>query len=158
MKQRLLIVIAILFCFKAQAEVSLGTIIINADAQDDVNAQSPSFSSIVKKDASSATDDVSSMIEKETSVQVKQSGGLGSFSSMSLRGASSNQVMIFLDGIPLNDASGSAVDLSSIPSSEISSIEIYRGNTPATLGKGGIGGAVNIKTLKSYSELFLQIL
>ena len=101
MKQRLLIVIAILFCFKAQAEVSLGTIIINADAQDDVNAQSPSFSSIVKKDASSATDDVSSMIEKETSVQVKQSGGLGSFSSMSLRGASSNQVMIFLDGIPL---------------------------------------------------------
>jgi len=147
---RLLIALVTIFCFKVQAQdVSLGTVIVNANIHDDADTQSPSFSSIVKSTDGSATNDVPSMIEKETSVQVKQSGGLGSFSSISMRGASSNQVMVFLDGIPLNDASGSSVDLSSIPYSEISSIEIFRGNTPATLGIGGIGGAVNIKTLKA---------
>lgn len=150
MNLKLLIALTILFCSELQAqEVSLGTVIVNASIEDDTTAESASFSSIIKKDSSSATDDVSSMIEKETSIQVKQSGGIGSFSSVSMRGASSNQVMVFLDGVPLNDASGSAVDLSSIPYSEISSIEVYRGNTPITLGKGGIGGAVNIKTLKA---------
>ena len=121
---------------------------VNSDTQDNGTEAGASFSTVIKKESISSYQDLPALIEKETSVQVRQSGGLGSFSSASLRGASSNQVMVFLNGIPLNDSAGSSVDLSSIPYSQISSVEIYRGTTPAVFGRTGMGGAINIKTLK----------
>jgi len=147
----LLLLIALSLCsnYTKASDLSLGTVIINAAPEAYSTEPGASFSSIIKKDDISASDDIPTLIEKETSVQVRQSGGLGSFSSVSLRGSSSNQVMVFLDGVPLNDSTGGGVDLSSIPYSEVSSIEIYRGNTPSTFGRGGMGGAINIKTMKA---------
>ncbi|HGG59606.1 MAG TPA: hypothetical protein ENK26_06760, partial [Gammaproteobacteria bacterium] len=46
------------------------------------------------------------VLSRETGVQVRQAGGLGSFSSATLRGSSSDQVMVYLDGLLLNDTSG----------------------------------------------------
>lgn len=94
-------------------------------------------------------ENVAEVIEREAGVQVRQSGGLGSFSTVSLRGSTSDQVMIFLDGILLNDASGGGVDLSNISLADVETIEIYRGVTPINFGKASVGGAVNIKTLRT---------
>ncbi len=108
-----------------------------------------SVSVIHRKDFEGKTENLAEVIEKEAGVQVRQSGGLGSFSTVSLRGSSSDQVMVFLDGILLNDASGGGVDLSSIALSDVESIEIYRGVTPVNFGKASIGGVVNIRTLRA---------
>ncbi len=89
------------------------------------------------------------ILEQEVGVQVRSSGGAGSLSTVVLRGASAQQVMIYLDGVPLNDASGSPVDLSLIPVSSIERIDIYRGSTPLELGNPSIGGAINIITRQS---------
>ncbi len=86
------------------------------------------------------------VMEQEVGVQIRSSGGKGSFSTVLLHGASSEQVVIYLDGIPLNDASGGPVDLSLIPLDNVERIEIYRGSTPLELGEPSIGGAVNIVT------------
>jgi outer membrane cobalamin receptor len=141
------------------ADVNLGTVIINADTSsyqtgDVSNSEISSFSSVIKKDAfESRSESISDVVEKGSSVQVRQSGGLGSFSSLSLRGASSSQVMVFMDGVPLNDSSGGGVDLSTISLSDVDSIEIYKGITPINFGRSSIGGAVNIKTKRSQKEL-----
>lgn len=89
------------------------------------------------------------VMEQEVGVQMRASGGVGSLSTVVLRGASSEQVVVYLDGVPLNDASGGPVDLSLIPISSIERIEIYRGSTPLALGNPSIGGAVNIITRRS---------
>ncbi len=89
------------------------------------------------------------VIEQEVGVQVRSSGGVGGFSSLLLRGANSEQVTIYLDGVALNDASGGPVDLSLIALDNIERIEIYRGSTPLELGSPSIGGAVNIITRQS---------
>ncbi|MBA4368486.1 MAG: hypothetical protein C0403_12715 [Desulfobacterium sp.] len=93
------------------------------------------------------------VIEKEAGVQIRQTGGLGSSSTVSLRGANSDQVMIYLDGILLNDAAGGGVDLSTISLSDVESIEIYRGTTPINFNNASIGGVINIKTVKSATGL-----
>ena len=103
---------------------------------------------IEREDFEGKTENIAEIIEKEVGVQVRQSGGLGSFSTVSLRGASSNQVLIFMDGILLNDTSGGGVDLSTISLSDVAAIDIYRGATPINFGYSGIGGAVNIRTLR----------
>ncbi len=88
------------------------------------------------------------MLEQEVGVQIRSSGGAGGLSVMVLRGSSSEQTIIYLDGVPLNDASGGFVDLSLIPLNSIERIEIYRGSTPLALGRPSIGGAVNIISVK----------
>lgn len=145
------------FCQSDKEPVKLNAIIVTAEKEEesfqtgDVDKeQSPAFFSVISRDQfEGKVEDISEIIEKEAGIQVRQRGGLGGFSTISLRGASSEQVLIYLDGILLNDASGGGVDLSNISLSDIESIEIYRGVSPVNFGKASIGGVVNIKTLRS---------
>ncbi|HHJ34582.1 MAG TPA: hypothetical protein ENJ87_02340 [Gammaproteobacteria bacterium] len=92
------------------------------------------------------------ILKQEVGVQTRPTGGQGSLSTIVLRGISNEQVIIYLDGVPLNDASGGPVDLSFIPVDSIERIEIYRGSTPLELGRPSIGGAVNIVTRQHAGE------
>ena len=110
---------------------------------------SPGFFTVIDRSQfQGRMENVADVIEKEAGVQVRQQGGLGGFSTVSLRGSSSDQVMIYLDGILLNDGSGGGVNLGNISLNDVESLEIYRGTTPANFSKASIGGVVNIKTLK----------
>ncbi|NIA09121.1 MAG: TonB-dependent receptor plug domain-containing protein [Nitrospiraceae bacterium] len=138
----------------SNAPVNMGTIVVTANATEpgfqtgDVDTElTPAFYSIIKrKRFEGKIEGLSQILKEEPSIQVRQSGGMGSFSSISIRGASSDQVNIFLDGILLNDASGGGVDLSNISLSDVGAIEIYRGITPANFAPASIGGVVNIRT------------
>ena len=85
----------------------------------------------------------------ETGVQFRQSGGLGSFSTVTLRGSSAQQVNVYLDGVLLNEAAGGGVNLSDIELLDASQVDIYRGVVPVQLGNSAIGGAINITTLRA---------
>ncbi|MFW5855096.1 MAG: TonB-dependent receptor [Thermodesulfobacteriota bacterium] len=107
----------------------------------------PAFTTVIHREAfEGKTESLAEVIEKEAAVQVRQSGAMGSFSTISLRGSSSDQVLVFLDGVLLNDASGGGVDLSNIALSDVAAVEIYRGTSPVQFGRSSIGGVVNIRT------------
>ncbi|MBF0449899.1 MAG: TonB-dependent receptor [Candidatus Magnetomorum sp.] len=137
--------------------VSLDAIVVTAEKQDkafktgDVDQEqfSAFHTRIDREEFEGKIEDLADVIEKEAGIQVRQSGGLGSFSSISLRGSTSDQVMVYLDGILLNDASGGGVDLSNISLADVESIEIYKGASPIHFGKASIGGVVNIRTLRN---------
>lgn len=149
------------FAETAREPVTLEAVVVTAKKIDDTfqtgdvdKEQTPAFFSVIEREHfEGKMEDLSEVIEKEAGIQVRQSGGLGSFSTVSLRGSSSDQVMVFMDGILLNDASGGGVDLSNISLSDVEAIEIYRGVTPINFGKASIGGVVNIRTLRSKKGL-----
>ena len=72
----------------------------------------------------------------------------------SLGGHQGRHTIIILDNIILNPA-GQALDLSSIPLSQISSVEIVQNNTSTDTGSGGQGGMIVIQTkrIKHQSEI-----
>lgn len=112
-------------------------------------AVSPTFNTVIPREQFvTRTTDLGEVLEKEAGVEVRRSGGLGGFSEVSLRGASSDQVMVYLDGIPLNEASGGGVDLGTFSLSDVAALEIYRGVTPMNLGNASVGGAVNLRTIR----------
>ncbi len=86
------------------------------------------------------------LLAHESGIQFKQSGGVGSYSSISVRAASAAQTNVFLDGVLLNNASSGAVDLSQLELLNLSRIDVYRGATPLQLGISNIGGAVNLRS------------
>ncbi|MDR7544000.1 MAG: TonB-dependent receptor [Armatimonadota bacterium] len=73
-------------------------------------------------------------------------GGAGSLITPSIRGSSAEQVLVLLDGVPLNNVLGGTVDLSTIPVAEVERIEVLRGPFSAIYGSGALGGVVSVIT------------
>lgn len=80
------------------------------------------------------------LLRRSVGVQVRSLGS--EFATVSIRGSSAEQVVVYLDGVPLNDAVGGGVNLANVPLAALDRIEIYRGVTPAGLPSASIGGAI----------------
>jgi iron complex outermembrane recepter protein len=79
-------------------------------------------------------------------VQVRRFGGLGDFSTVSIRGYGAGQVQLYLDGVPLGRADNEVVNLADLPLDAVDHIEVYRGASPLEFSQSGPGGVVNIVT------------
>jgi iron complex outermembrane receptor protein len=86
------------------------------------------------------------LLVEAAGVRVTQYGGMGAFSTMSLRGAPPGHVTVLLDGVPLTSAAHGVVDLAGLPATAIEVVEVHRGTTPVSLAAPTPGGAVNLLT------------
>ena len=93
-----------------------------------------------------ALETLSEVLVQSAGVHVDEYGGLGAFSTVSLRGAPPGQVSIYLDGAPLTSAAHGVVSLGDLPAGAIDRVEIYRGLAPLTMGPATPGGAINLVT------------
>ncbi|HET9487417.1 MAG TPA: TonB-dependent receptor plug domain-containing protein, partial [Chryseosolibacter sp.] len=75
----------------------------------------------------------------------------GTNQNLFMRGTSSNQVAVLVDGVRITDPStpNAAMDLSEISLANIERIEIIRGSHSTMLGGAAIGGVINLITKKS---------
>jgi vitamin B12 transporter len=81
-------------------------------------------------------------------VNVVQQGSYGKLSSLSIRGANANQVLILVDGVRVSSPTVGQTDLSDISPDLIERIEVIRGPQSTLYGADAIGGVVNIITKK----------
>ncbi len=79
-------------------------------------------------------------------VDIKTNGSLGSASSAMLRGSSSQQVLILLNGNKMNSPLLGTFDLGDILVDNIERIEIVKSPLSALYGADAVGGAINIIT------------
>lgn len=93
---------------------------------------------------------VTEVLNQSSGVVVREDGGMGSGSTVSLNGMSGNQVRTFIDGLPI-DVFGPAMSLGNLPPNSIEMIEVYKGVVPIHLGADALGGAVNIVTSQRYT-------
>ncbi len=74
--------------------------------------------------------------------------GLNQAAAVSVRGSSADEVLVLLDGMPLNPAAGGGADLSTLPAPFLSRLSVSRGAVGARYGAGAMGGAVLLETVK----------
>jgi vitamin B12 transporter len=79
-------------------------------------------------------------------VQVRQSGSPGSVTEVSIRGSTSAQTLIMIDGVPVNDGATGSFDISRVRTDDLDRIEVVRGSGGALYGSQAIGGVVNLIT------------
>lgn len=89
---------------------------------------------------------VSEALGDTTGVQVRQAGGYGGFTSVSMRGLGGKQLNVYLDGLLLNDPQSGSAELDLIPAAVLERIEVYPDFTPAQLASAGLGGALHLVT------------
>lgn len=114
--------------------------------------QEPSFDSttqaqVIRPDQMpGAATSLPKLLERVAGVQIKRYGDLDDFAQVSIRGSTTDQVLIYLDGVLLNTARGGSLDLSLIPLDQVEKIEVYRGGSPGKIVDSTPGGVVYIHT------------
>lgn len=89
------------------------------------------------------------VIEGELGISYKNNGPLGQAQSVFMRGASSAQTLVLIDGRNVNEIALATADFTSIPASMIEKVEIIRGSGAALYGTGAFGGVINVITKKA---------
>ncbi|MEE2667901.1 MAG: TonB-dependent receptor [Pseudomonadota bacterium] len=91
---------------------------------------------------------VSEALESLGGINVSQSGAFGGTSYARIRGASSGQTLVLIDGVKVNDASSpdGAFDFSNLQTFNIERIEVLKGSQSTLWGSDAIGGLINIVT------------
>ena len=81
-------------------------------------------------------------------LDVVQSGGPGKVASLFMRGTTSTQTLVLVDGVRLNNPYFGAVDLSGVSTANVERVEIVRGPFSALYGSEAVGGVIQIFTKK----------
>jgi iron complex outermembrane receptor protein len=120
---------------------------VEAPADREPLLDATSFSTVLlREDLDRRMLSLTEALRESAGVQVRAFGGLGDFATVSIRGSTSEQVEVYLDGVPQRPALGGGVNLGDLPSLALERVEVYRGFTPASLGPASLAGAVSLRT------------
>jgi vitamin B12 transporter len=91
---------------------------------------------------------VEEVIKGTAGIDVVANGGLGSTTSVFIRGADSGATLVLVDGVAINDPSSTnrKADLANIMVDNIERIEVVRGPVSVLYGSNAMAGVINIIT------------
>ncbi len=91
---------------------------------------------------------VADLLLRTPGVSLSRNGGYGTATSLRLRGAESDQTVVVIDGVKLNDPSstGGGYNFANLLTGDANRIEVLRGPQSILWGSQAIGGVVNIVT------------
>lgn len=93
---------------------------------------------------------LSDLLKTSVNVNVKSYGTSPYLNSISMNGSSAEQTLVMLDGVVINSAQNSMLDLSQIPAHFLSSVEIINSGLSSLYGSNSIGGMINLSSEKNY--------
>ena len=132
------------------AEVNLNTMVISASLKPLAITNSGTNVTVIDSDQlmKADTQDVGQILDALAGLNIPRQAGLGNAESLSIRGVPAQQVLILVDGTPVNSPSLGLADISQVPKENIERIEVIRGAASALYGANAMGGVVNIITRK----------
>jgi vitamin B12 transporter len=100
-------------------------------------------------------DTVVDLLRNVPGVTFARNGGIGTTTSVYIRGAESDQTVALIDGVKLNDPSspGGGFNFGNLLVGNISRIEVLRGSQSVLWGSQAIGGVVSLTTTEPTEEL-----
>lgn len=130
-------------------EVEMEEVIVSAQRAPVAFSQTARIIQVIRKEelSKSPVHDLQDLLKYVSNVDIRQRGNNGVQADISIRGSSFDQVLILLNGIPLNDPQTGHHNLN-LPVSfdAIDRIEVMEGSASRLYGPNAFSGAVNIIT------------
>lgn len=133
----------------AQAETAtLDEVVVTATRSAQSLNKSLADSTVLTEQAirQSGAPDVVTLLRNLAGVEIAQSGGVGSNSSVFMRGTNSSHVLVLLDGVRISSATTGTTALEHLLPSQLARIEVVRGNVSSLYGSEAIGGVIQLFT------------
>ena len=126
-------------------------VVVSAEAAPEESATLGVAATVIGPEeiARSKATSVLDLLRTVPGLDVVQSGGPGTVTSLFLRGTASTQTLVLVDGAPLNSPYFGGTDLSAVSTANVERVEVVRGPFSALYGSEAIGGVVQIFTRKS---------
>lgn len=92
--------------------------------------------------------DLARVLRRLPGVTISRNGPSGSFTGVRVRGAASEQLLVLIDGVKVNDvaAPGGGFDFANILAGSVERIELLRGPNSVIWGSDAMGGVMNLTT------------
>ncbi len=95
---------------------------------------------------------VADVLRLSQGLTVFSNGGPGTTTSVRIRGSSSAQVLVLIDGAIMNSATSGSFDFANLTTDNIERIEILRGAQSMLWGSDAMGGVINITTKRGLTS------
>ena len=100
---------------------------------------------------------VQELVRRAPGIQVSGNGGPGSVTSIFIRGATSQQTLVLVDGQRVNSATGGTAELQYLDPDQIERIEIVRGPVSSLYGADAVGGVIHVFTRQGRGKPHVSI-
>ena len=130
------------------AEAELGQVVVTATRQATRSNELLSDVSVISREEIEKAGQTSleQLLARQPGIEYTANGGSGTNSSMFIRGASTKQTIVLIDGLRVGSASSGDVAFSRIPLAQIERVEVLRGPASSLYGADAIGGVIQIFT------------
>lgn len=135
-------------------EAELDPVVVTASRTPQALSQTLAATTVINREAleSSASGDLAPLFQA-AGAEVSRTGGLGSDVSVFLRGGSSKQTLLLIDGIAMPSLNFGRPPVAYLPLTGMESIEVVRGNVSSLYGSSAIGGVINVITQRGREGL-----
>lgn len=132
----------------ADEEESEITVVVTGSRTPEPQSESIAAITVITADEIAETNakTVAEALRWSPGAAVDTQGPLGSLGAARLRGSSSSQVLVLIDGRRANPAGGGQLDLSDVLTENVERIEVLLGPASAVYGADAVGGVINIIT------------
>ena len=101
---------------------------------------------------------IADLLRTINGIYLKEYGATGATKTLSLRGMSAENVLILVDGNPINDPQNGIVDVNLLPLDAVDRVEILYGGASALYGSDASGGVINIMTRRAKEGVHARVL
>ncbi len=95
---------------------------------------------------------IPALLERIAGISVSDSGGRGSATGVFIRGVSSSQTIVLIDGVRVGSATLGAAALNAYPIEAIERIEVLKGPFSGIYGADAVGGVIQLFTKKGGAD------
>ena len=138
----------------APADTTLPSVSVVATRSETAVARASARVTVLDAEAVAAVgaSSVGDLLDARSAVFVRRYGA-GGLASLSLRGTGASQTLVLLDGHRIADPQLGQLDLSLLPTILLERVEILHGAGSALYGTDGIGGVIDLRTVRPGRDL-----
>ncbi|MDR3226983.1 MAG: TonB-dependent receptor plug domain-containing protein [Prevotellaceae bacterium] len=130
-------------------------IIVGKSKVREINESAYNVVSIDTKLLYNTTLSITQTLDRISGIKIRETGGVGSDSQISINGFSGKHIKIFMDGMPM-EGFGSSFQINNMPVNLADRIDVYKGVVPIEFCADALGGAINIVT-KQLRKTYLDV-
>ncbi|MFT3669734.1 MAG: TonB-dependent vitamin B12 receptor [Pseudoxanthomonas sp.] len=151
----LAVAMALPFAAHAQDATNLDEIVVSGTRTEVSVEDSLVPAQVISRDAiqRSQARSLGELLQGRAGISIANQGGAGKITTLNLRGAESDHVLVLVDGVRMGSATAGLPALQDLPIDQIDRVEIVRGPRSSLWGSEAIGGVIQVFTRRNTGKV-----